>query len=118
MSDIYIQVAVFALLAVFLPISLLIFSKLVRPNKGSNKVQRQNYESAEESIGDKVTVMNEYLHYFSMFMAFEVIGIIVIIWSAFSRQLLESKGIYVIALLVFGLFFELLILGLIKSKGE
>jgi NADH:ubiquinone oxidoreductase subunit 3 (subunit A) len=118
MSDSFIQIAVFALLAVFLPLSMLTFSKLIRMKGGSNRVQKQSYESAEESIGERIEVMQEYLHYFSMFMAFEIIGIIVIIWSTFSRQLLASNGAYVIALLVFGLFFELIILGIIKSKSE
>jgi len=118
MADPYVQIVVFAFLAAFLPLSMLAFSKLIRPREGGNEVQKLSYESAEESIGQRVDIMREYLHYFPLFLAFEVIGIVVIIWSTFPRQAVASSGVYVISLLVFGLVFELIILGIIRSKGE
>ena len=118
MADPYVQVVVFAFLAAFLPLSMLMFSKLIRPRGGGNEVQKLPYESGEESAGQRVDVMQEYLHYFPLFLAFEVMGIVVIIWSTFPKQALSSGGAYVIPLLVFGLAFELIILGIIRSKGE
>jgi len=112
------QVVVFAFLAAFLPLSMLAFSKLIRPRDGGNEVQKLSYESGEESIGQRVEIMQEYLHYFPLFLAFEVIGIVVIIWSTFPKQAIASGGAYVIPLLAFGLVFELIILGIIRSKGE
>jgi NADH:ubiquinone oxidoreductase subunit 3 (subunit A) len=118
MLDTYVQMVVFAFLAAFLPLSMLAFSKLVRPRNVGNEVQKLPYESAEESVGQRVDIMREYLHYFPLFLAFEVIGIVVIIWSTFPKQGMSSSGAYVIPLLVFGLAFELIILGIIKKKGE
>ena len=114
----YVQIIVFAFLAAFLPLSMLLFSKLIRPREGGNEVQKLPYESAEESLGQRVDIMHEYLHYFPLFLSFEVIGIVIIIWSTFAKQAIASSGAYVISLLVFGLVFELIMIGIIRSKGE
>ena len=118
MLSVYAQIVIFALIAVFIPLSLLLFSRLVRPRSSNNEVQTLAYESAEESIGQKVEIMHEYLHYFTVFLAFEIISVVVIIWSTFSRQAQSSSGLYIIALLIFGLVFEALLLFTSRSKRE
>ncbi len=97
---------------------MLLFSRMVRKSPGNNEVQRSPYESAEESTGQRVEIMHEYLHYFTMFLAFEVLGVIVILWSTFSRVGQASSGIYIASLLVFGLIFEIFMLMMAKNKGE
>ncbi|MGA3020894.1 MAG: NADH-quinone oxidoreductase subunit A [Candidatus Micrarchaeales archaeon] len=114
----YVQVTVFALVSVLVPLSLLLFSKLVRPRGKGNSVQRLPYESAEETIGENVEIMHEYLHYFSLFLAFEMVAAIIIIWSTFSREAQASSGIFLVLLLLFGIGFELLLLGIARSKVD
>lgn len=118
MADAYLQIIVFALIAVFVPLFLLLFSKLVRLRGNGNEVQTLVYESAEESVGQRVEIMHEYLHYFAIFLAFEIIAIMVIIWSTFSGQVRNASFSYILALLSFAVVFELLVFGIIKSKGE
>lgn len=116
MADQYLQMLIFAAIAVFVPLSTLMFSKMVRPRSDNNDVKTLTYESAEQSVGQKVEVMHEYLHYFVAFLAFEIIGVIVIIWSTFSRSVQSSSGQYIVLLLVFGFVFEVFLLGMSRSK--
>ncbi len=118
MPDTYIELIIFAAIAAFIPLSMLIFSSLVRPRSDNNDVETLPYESAEESFGGKVEIMHEYLHYFVAFLAFEIIAIIVIIWSTFTRSAQITNGTYVIALLIMGFVFEIFLLGISKRKGE
>lgn len=118
MADTYLQIIIFALVALLIPLSMLLFSRLVRPRSRDSDVETLSYESAEESIGQKVEIMHEYLHYFTLFIAFEIIGVIEIIWSTFPRQAQSASGTYIELLLIFGLVFEALLFGIIKSKGE
>jgi len=116
--DQYLLVVIFAVVAILIPASMLVFSRLVRPRSDNNDVETLPYESAEESFGGKVEIMHEYLHYFVAFLAFEIISIVIIIWSTFPKQVLLSNGTYMIALLVFGFIFEILLMAISKSKGE
>lgn len=118
MADQYLQVAIFAIIAVLIPASMLLFSMLVRPKNKSNKVQVLSYESAEETIGQRVEIMHEYLHYFIAFLSFEIIGVIVIIWSTFARSAQSLNGVYIIFLLLLGVLFEFLLLRLSRGNGE
>ncbi|MDE1874074.1 MAG: NADH-quinone oxidoreductase subunit A [Candidatus Micrarchaeota archaeon] len=118
MVDQYLQVLIFAVIAVLVPVSTLLFSKMVRPRSDKNDVKTLVYESAEESLGQKVEIMHEYLHYFVAFLAFEIIGVIVIIWSTFTRGVQGSSGLYMVLLLIFGLVFEALLLAISRSKVQ
>ncbi len=118
MADQYLQLLVFVIIAALIPISMLIFSMMVRPRSDENKVKKLVYESAEESVGQKVEIMHEYLHYFIAFLAFEIIGVIVLIWSTFARAAQSSSGFYVVLLLIFGFVFEVFLLGISRSKVD
>lgn len=116
MVDQYLQIVVFAIIAVAVPLSALLFSMLVRPRSDSNRVKTLVYESAEETIGERVEIMHEYLHYFLAFLAFEIISVVVIIWSTFTRQAQGAAGPYVLLLLAFGFVLEVFLLGISRSK--
>lgn len=118
MADQYLQILIFAIIAVLVPLSTLLFSKMVRPRSDNNDVKTLVYESAEESVGQKVEIMHEYLHYFIAFLAFEIIGVIVIIWSTFSRTAQSADGMYIILLLIFGFVFEIFLLGISRGKAN
>ncbi|MDE1854995.1 MAG: NADH-quinone oxidoreductase subunit A [Candidatus Micrarchaeota archaeon] len=116
MADQYLQILIFAIIAVLVPLSALLFNKMVRPRSDNNDVKTLPYESAEESVGQRVEIMQEYMHYFVAFLAFEIIGVVVLIWSTFTRAAQASSGLYVVLLLVFGLVIEAFLLGLSRSK--
>ncbi len=78
MADAYLAVLIFAAVALLVPALMLAFSKLVRRESDGNDVETQNYESAVEGVGKGVTMMTEYAHYFVIFLAFEILGAVVI----------------------------------------
>jgi NADH:ubiquinone oxidoreductase subunit 3 (subunit A) len=118
MVDQYLAVAIFAVVALLIPLSAMLFSKLVRIKSDSNDVKTKVYESAEETVGERVEPMHEYLHYFVAFLAFEMLSVIVIVWSTFTRQGLQGSGLYVIGLLVFGFVLEVFLFGISRSRVE
>ncbi len=115
MADQYVLVAILGAVALFIPVSMLMFSRLVRPQGDENEVQKIPYESAEVPFGKKMEVMHEYLHYFVAFLAFEIISVIVIIWSTFQKAALSASSAYVFYLLIFGLVFEVFLLAISKK---
>jgi len=112
----YLVIAIFLAVSLFIPISMLLFSRLVRPKSDENEVKTLTYESAEESIGQRVAVMTEYLHYFSLFLTFEIVGVVLIVWVTFARQLSFMNSIYILMLPAFAFVLEVFLLLLNKRK--
>ncbi len=106
----YLQILVFAIVALLIPALLLAASKLVRKSGRGNAVTGKPYESAEETVGERVGMMSEYLHYLVMFLAFDIIAAIVIVWSVFPRPMQIANGAYVILFVAVGLAFEALLI--------
>src|SRR5438105_13794963 len=73
-------IIIFAILAFFVPLSMLAFSKLIGPKTSQNPIKLGNYESAEVPIGLHRDITNEYLHYFPLYLGFEVVAVIIIAW--------------------------------------
>lgn len=103
---------IFAAVALLVPALMLAFSKLVRPASDGNDVETQNYESGEEGVGQRITMMGEYVHYFVIFLAFEILGAVVILWSTFARQLGFAGNLRIELLLVFGFVMAMFVLAL------
>lgn len=118
MAGQYLAIAIFAAIALLIPFSALLFSQLVRIRSDNNDVETKVYESAEETIGQRVDVMHEYLHYFVAFLAFEILGVIIIIWSTFTKQGQQLSGLYVIGLVIFGFVLEVFLFGISRSRVE
>ncbi len=93
----YIALALFALAAIFVPLSLVLSSKLIRLTADTNDVAQLNYESGEESVGSRIAIMSEYLHYFTSFLAFEVAGAVMLLWAALSGGLPFSVNAIMLA---------------------
>ena len=117
MANVSVQVLVFGIVAVLVPLSLLVFSRLVRPRTRGDEIQTSAYESAEEAVGGRVEIMHEYLHYFSIFLAFEIIGIVLIIWATVSRQTQAASGWSIMLLVAFALVFDVLALEVARKKS-
>lgn len=104
----YIAIIFFAAFAIFVPVSFLLTSKMLRKNPKSNPVRNAPYESGEETIGDNRDIDNEYLPFFALFLAFELIGMIIILWSLTTRSLSFNTNILVIGLTVVSMIFALI----------
>lgn len=115
MADAYLAVLIFAAVALLVPALMLAFSKLVRRESDGNDVETQNYESAVEGVGKGVTMMTEYAHYFVIFLAFEILGAVVILWSTFARQLGSAGNLRVGLLLALGFVMAMFVLALSRQ---
>lgn len=116
MAGAYLGILIFAAVALLVPALMLAFSRLVRPSSDGNDVETRNYESAEESVGQRISIMGEYAHYFVVFLAFEILGAIVIMWSTFARQLGSAGNLRVELLLVFGFAMAMFVLALSRGR--
>ena len=110
----YVVIVIFALAAAFAPLSLILSSRLIRFVGDTNEVARLNYESGEESVGSRITIMSEYMHYFTSFLAFEVIGAVMLLWAIAS----EDLGFYinVAAMVLFFAAFALSLLPILLAR--
>ena len=114
MASTYLALLIFLLFGAFLPISMILTSKLLRPERSDNPVKNANYESGEESVGGRISIMKEYLHYFSLFLAFDIITAIILIWAFAGDNIGSIPSGYVLALAVLGFVGELSVLALVK----
>jgi len=96
----YVALIAFAVLAFLVPLGLIVGSKLLAKRSPGNAVKNAPWESGEESVGNARDVQNEYLPFFSLFLPFEVITGIVVVWStvAYGVGFLTSVGIIALAL--------------------
>ncbi len=81
MANAYIDLIVFAIVAAMVPIGMLLVSRLLSRKMKRNDILLDNYESAEMPIGDVKDITNDYLYYFPIFIAFELLIVALIFWS-------------------------------------
>lgn len=96
----YIALLFFGIFAAVVPAGLLIASKLIRPRVPGNPVKNSSYESAEESIGSNRDIDNEYLPFFTMFLPFEIIAVLLLVWAGVSASVPFGASVMVLTLLV------------------
>jgi NADH:ubiquinone oxidoreductase subunit 3 (subunit A) len=106
MASDYLAVLVFIIFSLLFPASLLLFSRLIRMQGDGNSVSTLNFESAEESRGSRLTLMREYFHYFSAFLAFEVISAVILVWVVTAKTLPPEINMAILGFAVFGFAFE------------
>ena len=110
MVSVYVAIIILAAFAVMEPLLMLLTSKFIRRGSRPNSVKDNSYESAESSSGGRTSVMNEYLHYFPMFLSFEVIAAIMLMWILSARALPAVANYYILGLFVSGFIFEMFII--------
>lgn len=96
----YIALVVFVLFAIFIPASFLFTSKLLRKNPPGNRVKGTAYESAEQPIGSGRDIDNEYLPFFAIFLPFEIMAMVFILWAIAARTDGSSTNIMIVGLAV------------------
>jgi NADH:ubiquinone oxidoreductase subunit 3 (subunit A) len=118
MDATYLAIAVFLAIALIEPVSIFLTSIAIRRREPSNQVKANNYESAELSSGKRLSIMNEYLPYFPMFLTYEIIIAIMLIWVLFARGLSLYFDSVFFGLFAFGFIMELSIIKIAKSGEE
>ena len=78
----YVALLIFIAFAVFIPSSFVLAAKMLGRKKSPNPVKNAPYESGEETVGSARDVDNEYMPYFLLFLPFEIIVAILLLWSS------------------------------------
>ena len=113
----YIALVFFIAFALFIPAAFLFTSKLLRLKVPGNKAKNAPYESGEITIGSSRDIDNEYLPYFTAFLPFEIIAIVMLVWSVASSSMGYITNILYIALPIFSLIFVFISYKLIGGKN-
>ncbi len=112
-----VAIAIFIIFSVLTPVSLIITSIMLRRRTKRNAMMDSSYESAEASTGNRISIMNEYMHYFSMFLAFEILVAVVLVWAPIARLMPFLSSAAVLSLLVVGMVFEVFVMLIARSAG-
>jgi NADH:ubiquinone oxidoreductase subunit 3 (subunit A) len=118
MVSAYVAIIIFITLAILEPLLMLLSSKLIRRRSRETRVKKGNYESAEESAGTRTSVMGEYLYYFPMFLVFEVLIAIMLVWVISAKAVGSIANYAVLGLFVTGFIFEMLVIIMAKHARE
>jgi NADH:ubiquinone oxidoreductase subunit 3 (subunit A) len=114
----YFVIAAFAVFSILVPLAMVFANKLIGIREEHNAVKDSNYESAESSIGSNTNVMSEYFHFLTIFVAFEVTGVIIILWSLTARSIGFMQSIYVITIFIFSMVLAFMSIGLAKKRWK
>ncbi|MEM0149401.1 MAG: NADH-quinone oxidoreductase subunit A [Candidatus Micrarchaeaceae archaeon] len=113
----YIALVFFVVFSIAIPLALLFAAKLVRYNAPTNSVKNAPYESGEATIGANPDIYNEYLPYFMIFIPFEVVVVVILLWAYVSRMLSYITSLYVLGLAVAAMLLALVGYKLIGAKN-
>lgn len=97
----YVALLLFIAFAVFIPVSFLLTARLLGRRDRGNPVKNAPYESGEETIGTSRDTDSEYLPYFMIFLPFEIIIAILLLWSAVVNGIGYNADIAFICLGIF-----------------
>jgi NADH:ubiquinone oxidoreductase subunit 3 (subunit A) len=109
-------ISVFALISGAVPVIILLVSKSLRHLQSPNYVSELNYESGEEPIGESMDVSNDYLPYFPLFMAFEIVALLVIFWSLGAWEAQTDANYAFVGVVAFASVLSIITTSLIKAK--
>jgi len=104
----YIAILFFAIVAVFVPYSMLLTAKMLRRRRLDNPVKNAPYESGEKTIGKNRDIINEYLPYFMLFLPFEVVALLLLLWAPVSKSLSYTNNLLMIGLAGVAMLFAFL----------
>lgn len=114
MYSVYLALLIFILFALAVPFAMIFSSILIRNKKRSDKVKNSSFESAAGSTGSRISIMNEYMHYFSIFVAFDIIIGIMFIWTYSAGLLTMADSLTILMLPVAGFIMVLILFLMIK----
>ncbi len=102
----YIALVLFALFGIFIPTSFLLTAKILGRRYRPNIVKDAPYESGEKAIGSGRDIDSEYFPYLMIFLPFEMIAILALVWSYSANYTGKGVGLYMIVLLAFATVFS------------
>jgi NADH:ubiquinone oxidoreductase subunit 3 (subunit A) len=114
MYSVYLALLIFVLFALAVPFAMIFSSIMIRNRKRSNRVRNASFESAEASSGSRISIMNEYMHYFSIFVAFDIIVAIMLIWAYTAYLLTNTVNMIALMLPVAGFIMVVITLAMLK----
>jgi NADH:ubiquinone oxidoreductase subunit 3 (subunit A) len=95
----------FVVLGLSIPILFLFAAKLISRRSSNNPVKNAPYEGTEESLGGR-GASNEYLPYMILFIPFNVVLSILILWSLASKVINYETSIAIIFLVATAMVFS------------
>lgn len=104
----YVALVLFVAFAVFVPASFLLFAKLLGRKEEGNPVKNAPYESGEETVGNSRDIDNEYLPYFMIFLPFEIVVVLLLIWATVTNSLTYNYNMGVILLGIIATFLSII----------
>ena len=113
----YVVLLVLAAVSIAIPASLILVSRLIRMRRASSASSRLNFESGEQTIGTGASLMSEYFHYFTGFLAFEIVAALAILWAYSEGVLPVTVDYYFFGLLAFAVIMGLFVLLLASRRG-
>lgn len=94
----YVALVFFGVVALAVPGGLIIAAKLLGRKSRGNPVRNAPYESAEKTQGSARDAENEYLPFFALFLPFEIIVGMMIVWSISAYTLPYSVDVGIVVL--------------------
>jgi NADH:ubiquinone oxidoreductase subunit 3 (subunit A) len=113
-----VSIIVFIALALLVPGSMLLLSKMIGAKPRQNPVKLGNYESAEVPIGSARDITNEYLHYFPLYLGFEVVVVIILAWSTAYGKLSMARDLEIMGISVLAFVMSVLALAIAHMKDR
>ncbi len=101
----YLALVFFAAFALFIPVSFLLTAKLLGRKEQGNPVKNAPYESGEETVGTSRDIDNEYLPYFLIFLPFEIVIALLLLWAIAANSI---SHVYNLEIILLGLFATIL----------
>ncbi len=111
----YIALLIFIAFAVFIPVSFVFASKLMSKKRSGNPVKNGPYESGEETIGTSKDIDNEYLPHFMIFLPFEMVIVVLILWSTVTKSINFGTSLAIIMLGVIATVLSLIGYRMVKN---
>lgn len=103
----YVALVFFVILGLLIPLSFLLTAKLLAHRVPGNSVKNAPWESAEETTGSSRDIDNEYMPYFMLFLPFELVLVMLILWSSASRGFSYDTSLAILSLAVISAVFSL-----------
>ncbi len=112
----YIAGLVFGIISIAIPVLFLLVSKFIRNNEPNDEVGAMPYESSEETIGKERAFFSEYIPFFTLFLPFEFIAILMLLWAASANSISFINNIFYIVLVGACLLISMIEYKLAKSR--
>ncbi len=96
----YLAVLFFSAFAIFIGGSFILASKMIGKSRTTNEIKSSPYESAEHSVGRSRDIDTEYMPFFMIFLPFEVVGVVMLLWGIGAKQMPYAANIEMLGVLL------------------